>query len=328
MVMRAVRGWVAAGVVFGVASLMPAGRSARAEAPAEAGPETIVVGAYVTLIHGIDLKAGSFGIDFWLWFRWSGRGQSPLDSFEVIGGRVLSKTNVIKKALPGGLEYHSARVSASILQPWDLTTFPFDDHTLRIRIEDSERDALTAVYEPDGVNAGIDPDVRVSGWRVAGHEDAVVEQVYRSNYGDTSLPTGAHSRYSRYVFSAHLERDGVGRFFKFFAGLFIATLASWCAFFVRPRDAGPRVSVSIGALFAAAAVTIAINNQLPDVGYLTFADKMVFLSLGTILLSLFGTVSALALHYREQEKMHRRLDRIGQVVVPMVYAAILWVILP
>lgn len=328
MGLRAVRGWLVGLVACGLAGLLPAGRGARAEEPAAAAPETIFVGAYVTLIHGIDLKAGSFGVDFWVWFRWSGHGPSPLDSFEVIGGRVLSKSNVIRKSLAGGLEYHAARVSASILQPWDLRRFPFDDHTLHIRIEDSERDALTAVYAADSVNAGIDPDVRVSGWRVAGHEDAVIEQVYRSNYGDTSLPTGAHARYSRYVFSARLERDGAGRFFKFFAGLFIATLASWCAFFVRPKDAGPRVSVSIGALFAAAAVTIAINNQMPDAGALTFADKMVFLSLGTILASLIGTVSALALHYREREALHRRLDRVGQFAVPIVYAAILWQILP
>lgn len=313
-------------VLAAIAGLpMSAGAVRAAEPPA---PEPIHVGIYVTLIHGVDLKAGQFGVDFWVWFRWSGREPSPLDSFEVIGGRVSSRSNVIRKTLPDGQMYAAARVSATIQQPWDLARFPFDDHTLKIQIEDSERDALTAIYVPDEANAGIDPEVRVAGWRVGGHAQAVGEQVYRSNYGDTSLPTGAHARYSRYVFSAGLARDGVGRFFKFFTGLFIATLASWCAFFVRPKDSGARVSVSVGALFAAAAVTIAINNQLPDVGYLTFADAMVFLSLGTILLSLIGTVTSLALHYREREAAHRRLDRIGAIAVPILYAAILLAILP
>lgn len=309
-----------------LAGLLAPGRAARAAEPG--APERIAVGAYVTMIHAVDLKAGQFGVDFWLWFRWSGQGTSPLDSFEIVGGRVLARSNVIRKSLPDGGEYASARISATIQQAWDLSAFPFDDHTLRIRIEDSERDALMAVYVADADNAGVDPDVRVTGWRVVGHEDAVTEQVYRSNYGDTSLPTGTHTRYSRYVFSARLARDGAGRFFKFFAGLFIATLAAWCAFFIRPKDSGPRVSVSVGALFAAAAVTIAINNQLPDVGYLTFADEMVFLSLSMILVSLIGTVWALSLHYREREAAHRRLDRIGALAVPILYVAILLAILP
>ncbi len=181
------------------------------------------------------------------------------------------------------------------------------------------------MYVPDGANEGVDPDVSVAGWRVARFGHALENHVYRSNYGDTTLATGSESHYSRYVFKVDLERTGTSRFFKVFFGLFMATLVAWCAFFIRPKDASPRVSVSVGALFAAAAITISLNAQLPDLGYVTLVDRMVFLTLGMILLSMFGTVLALSLHYAGKEPLHRRVDRIGAVVYPIAYVVLLLV---
>jgi len=288
-----------------------------ADTPANA--EKMTVGLFVNQIYAIDIKNNSFGVDFWIWFRWSGQGPSPLDSFELMGGRITSRSNVVKKKLSEGVEYNAVRVNATVHKQWDLKQFPFDDHTLRIQVEDAEREVSRGVYVADAENEGIDPEVTVSGWDVVGHRHEVVDHAYHSNYGDTSAATNAETHYSRYIFDIELKRNGWGRFFKFFFGLFIATFVSWCAFFVRPKDASPRVSVSVGAMFAAAAVTIGINNQMPDTGYVTLADKLVYLSLAMILVSLFGTIIALTLHYGGKEEMHRRVDKTAAAVFPLVY---------
>lgn len=72
----------------------------------------------------------------------------------------------------------------------------------------------------------------------------VVRQVYRTNQGDTSLPKGNESSYSRYAFSIEVRRPGYGRFSKVFFGLFIATMIALAAFWVRPKESSPRVSLS------------------------------------------------------------------------------------
>ena len=82
--------------------------------------------------------------------------------------------------------------------------------------------------------------------------------------------------------------------------------------------------MSVGALFAASAVTVSINSQLPDTGAITLADRMIFISLGMILLSLFGTVSALTLHYMNKEQAHRRLDQTSLTLFPLLYVALLF----
>jgi len=46
---------------------------------------------------------------------------------------------------------------------------------------------------------------------------------------------------------------------------------------------------------------------------------LVYLSLAMILVSLFGTIIALTLHYGGKEEMHRRVDKTAAAVFPLVY---------
>jgi hypothetical protein len=289
---------------------------------AEAAAEPVSVGIYVTQVGSIDLKSNAFTVEFWIWFRGPHRATSPLDSFELIDGRVNSKTNVIKKTLPYGQDYAAVRVNATIHRQWDLHDYPFDDHDLVITVEDSDLDVTRSEFVPDAQSQGVDPDVVVSGWDVAGFDPRVDSHLYHSNYGDTSIAQTAESRYSRYIVTMHAKRKGSARFLKVAFALLIAVLVAWCAFFIRPKDASPRVSVSVGALFAAAAGTLAINSQLPDLNYATLIDKTVFLCLAMILLSLIGTVASLSLHYLGKEAQHRKLDKIGAVVFPLVFVTL------
>ena len=99
-------------------------------------PDKVSVGMYVTEIYGINLKEGVFNIDAWVWFRAAPGVPSPLDGFEIRGGRITSRTNLIKKTMPDRLLYTAARITATIHKRWDLHHFPFDDHQLAVHIED------------------------------------------------------------------------------------------------------------------------------------------------------------------------------------------------
>lgn len=291
---------------------------------AAAAPERTTVGVYIEQVTALDLKGSAFTVDFWVWFRHAPRaGASPVDTFELIGGRVNSKTNLIKKTLPDGNVYASARVNATIQRVWDLRRYPFDRHPLEIVIEDSELDDAKSVFISDATSQGKDAAVQLSGWDIDGFASEVTTHRYPSNYGDISIAAGSEASFSRYVARVYATRKSSSLYIKSVFPLFIAVLVAWCGFFIRPKDASPRVAVSVGALFAAAAGTVAINSQLPDIDYPTVTDKTVFLSLAMILLSLICTVSALAFHYADRERSHRRLDRVGSIVYPVVYVGAL-----
>ena len=171
-------------------------KSACADVTPDAAPRKVVVGTYVNHVSGIDVKNSQFTVDFYIWFRWEGDDLKPIESFEVAGGRIVSKTGIQRKKL-GAQNYISARVIATITKFWDLKRFPLDGHTLTLEIEDAELDTRTMVYEQDRENVGISPDLQVPGWIPKRSSADVERHVYRTNYGDTSLPTNSESTYAR-----------------------------------------------------------------------------------------------------------------------------------
>lgn len=314
-------------VLVALALLSGAGVARAEPAPAPTAPPTkLVVGVYVNHIYGIDIKNSQFSIDFYIWFRWDGNDQlKPIETFELANGRITSKTGISKRTY-GTQSYVSCRVLATITKFWELERFPLDDHTLELEIEDSEQDVRTVIYEGDADNATASPDLHVPGWVVSGSHGRVVTHTYRTNYGDVSLPRGRPASYARYIFGIDVERPGYGRFLKVFFGLFIAVLISWCGFHVRPKESSPRVSLGVGATFAAAAVTVAINNSLPDTNSVTLADKLIMLTLGIIVASVAETITALALVARGKDALQQRLDRVCAIGFPVFYLVMLVII--
>lgn len=313
-----VDGGVAAPDAADAPQLEPTGEEA-----APTRPQHVVIGAYVNQIPLVDLKGNQFTIDFWLWCRWRGGARNPLDNAELVGGRVVSRGNVVRRTLADGTEYAAARITATFNRAWDLSRFPFDDHVLTIVVEDAELPATELVYEVDHANSDVDPELVVSGWLVGDHTARTVEHVYQSNYGDPTLSLGPESRYARFELGVTLRRAGVARFFKVFFGLFVATLVSWAAFLFRPKEASSRVSVSIGALFAAAASSIAINAQLPDVNGITLADEIVFLCMSSILVGLVLSIVSLRVSDHPEAVLARRIDRAATLALPLVVLAAL-----
>jgi hypothetical protein len=132
-------------------------------------PAKVIIGTYVNQLLDLSFRDRRYTIDFWIWFRWTAEGEladyKPLESFEIINGRIDSKTSIVEKKIDG-VNYASARIQANISQPWDLDAFPLDNHRLRIRLEDSKRAANELVYETDVANSGLGDEINLSGWTV------------------------------------------------------------------------------------------------------------------------------------------------------------------
>ena len=198
------------------------------------------VGVYVKQIHGISLKESQVTVDFHIWFRWADDGLKPLESFDLVNGRIESKQSVYEAEVRG-YHYASCRVVASIHKLWDVSRFPLDSHTFTIEIEDNNLEVEKLVYVPDLQNCGMSTNAEVAGWTLSPGKVLVLTNTDLTNYGDISLPSGHESSWSRFVFSIDVARPGTGVFVKLFAGLFIATAIAVQALRVPARhiDAAP-----------------------------------------------------------------------------------------
>jgi hypothetical protein len=296
-----------------------------------AEPAKVVVGTYVNKLNEISFPESKYSIDFYIWFRWKAEGElkdyKPLESMEVLNGRIESKTSVVEKQL-GDMNYASARVTATVFKNWELKAFPFDNHRLFVHVEDSQFVGEQMVFVADEANSRLGDELGVPGWTLAGFKAEVLNKAYRTNYGDVSLPTDALSNYSRFTFGMDMNRASYGAAAKLLSTVLAATLVAFIAFAIRPVDVDPRFGLPVGALFAVAASAFVVASSVPDSGVLTVADQMHMLSM----LFIFGVLvqSAISLKWDEAELEARwkRADRIALTVFPLAFFGLsAWILL-
>lgn len=290
-----------------------------------AEPVKVIIGAYVNQIRDLSFRDQRYTIDFWIWFRWVAEGAlaeyKPLESSEVINGRIDSKTSIVEKKIDG-VNYASARIVANISQPWELNAFPLDYHRLRIALEDSNFAANALVYEMDLANSGLGDEINLSGWTASSFDAGVMTTTYKSNFGDVSLPTKDRSEYSRFTFSMDLRRENHESAIKLLTTMFLAPLVAFAAFLIKPKDVNTRFGVGVGALFAVATSAVIVASAVPDSSALTTADKLHMIAMIFIVASLVQSATGMRWGESGYQVRSKRVDRWCLVIFPLLFVLI------
>lgn len=297
---------------------------------AQAPPSQVVVGAYVNQIQDLDFRGNRFSIDFYLWFRWKPEGRladyKPLNSFEIINGKVQSTSSVVEKTI-GDENYAVVRVDATVAESWRLAKYPFDSQRLHVNIENSDFTAGELVFVADTASSAIGDELSLTGWRARNFRTEIQSKTYRSNYGDLSLPTDAKSVYSRFAFSMDIRRQGYGAAIKLLSTVLLSTAVAFLAFGVKPSDLDARFGMGVGALFAAAASAIIAASAVPESGGSTLADLTHMVAVAVILGTLLVSTICLKLEVSGREQLAFRIDRICLVVLPtLFYGWVAWAV--
>lgn len=303
---------------------------AGSQSAAEASPNEVTVGMYLRDIPEVDLRAGVFSFDAYVWLRWdpagfladgtaagpaSGLPRSPADTHEVMGVHELQSTAITSR--PG---YAVFRVQGKIRQSFDLSRFPLDRHLLAIRIQDSESEVHRVRYVPDveGSKAG---QLSLHGWSTGPLVASSSSEVFPTNFGDASLPTGTSSVYSEVCFGLDLYQSDRAYFFKLNCTAFIAAGLALLALLIRPSDVDPRFGLPVGGLFAAIASEWIVCESLPDRSGLTIADWIHVLTFLWIFLVVLVSVVSLRMYEAGRESDALRTDRVAFSVLLPCYVA-------
>lgn len=300
--------------------------AAAATVPAAAAePAKVVVGTYINKMQEVSFRDSRFSTDFYIWFRWKADGElkdyKPLESMELLNGRIESKTSIVEKKI-GDMSYASARITATMFKTWSLETFPFDSHRVQVHVEDSQFVDSALVYQPDTANSRLGDELGLPGWVLSGFATQATQKEYKSNYGDTSLPTDARSTYSRLTFGMDMNRAGLGSAIKLLSTVVFATLVAFVAFGIRPVDVDPRFGLGVGALFAVAASAFVVASTVPESALLTVADQMHMVAMGFIFASIVQSAISLKWDEAGEEAKWKMSDRLCIVGFPVAF--LLW----
>jgi len=280
---------------------------------AESTPVQVTTGIYVERIIDLSLPDSSWVADFYIWFRWDNKEINPGKGFQIVDGEILKK-ELIKEVLDTSPAYCLYRVKARITKFFDIARYPRDDHLLTINIEDVEHQVYELQYVPDEASTAVSSRVKLQGYEVYNKKIVQKFHSYKTDRGEVHKSNVSQDTYSQLIYGIWIKRPGWGNYIKMFEGLFSAVAVAMLSFFIRTTTTN-RISLGVGAFFAAVAATYVATKNIPNVGILTLTDVITGVSMLMVFLVIWHTIIATRLfEIHQDEQMVHRFDMIGFVI--------------
>jgi len=268
--------------------------------------KTVYVGIalYLMNLHSVDMKAGTFHADFYLYFKVP-PGQTLYTKQkcknENLNGACFDLLNAAGSAEVSLHEGKYFRVKGKFNFAADLSNFPFDNQTLKIEIQDMEMTAKELRWKllqepsndsrPFKFRSGISPTLNYTGWIFDSYSWS---QIVYERY-NPFLDEGV----SRYAFYFHMARPKRAAFFKIFLPPLFIVIVICFAFAIPPSDATMRVWIDGNLLVSCVMFHSTMSEQAPDTQDATLADTFLLGVYGFIFVSFMVSIVLLKLQRKK-----------------------------
>jgi hypothetical protein len=283
-------------------------------------PDTVKIGAFVISMHDINFHDKEYTIRFWLWFV---HGNADFDfskQLDIPNAKSIEFEEPIVDSLEGKA-WVIMKMKCVMKENWNVADFPFDEQTLRVRIENSLFDNRSLVFLPDSIGSKVDDEEAIDGWIISDFRVFSSENAYHTGFGDTR-PGKQSSVFSQFNMVMNIERDAWGLFTKIFIGMYIAFLIAAISFTPNPSELEPRFGLPVGGLFAAVGNKYIIDSLLPESSSFSLVDTLHTITF----MGIFATLvtSAIALHYHDRGKTQQslKINKIGAWLVVSLYVVL------
>lgn len=286
--------------------------------PASAAPVPVHVDLHVISFGNYDVNKGTYTLDLYLhlWYD-TAAAPSGFDAtkFEFMNGRAGSK-ELLSDTTGNGTRDLWWRIQANLYSEPRFDRYPFDRQDLRLVLEDAVHPDSELVYVPSLSGDGLDPDVRVAGWRIHGTDSGVETKEYPFE-----------ESYSRFTYTLQIERAPLSAALRSFLPPLAFMIVSGLSFFLHPSKVGQRITFGTSMLISAVGFHVSQTVSLPTLGRLTLFDNVMLASYAFLAASL--VVTALIAHNEDiskREGMTAKYNRYGfwlSLALPFVVFALL-----
>jgi branched-chain amino acid transport system substrate-binding protein len=302
-----------------------------------------VVYAGIDIAHlgGVDLKGGTFNVDFYLWLRYGGHDDLP-SHIELPGLQKGSfdPAHPAETGTQDDLNYRVWRVSGDIKAEFDLHDFPFDSQSLLVRFQNHEapREQIAYVIDTAGLHMHR-PDPSPVGarsafrdlqlWHVAGIRYFVDAFSISSTQGKTAFfDTDDRNEYGGFDTAIVVQRDVVAFMIKTLVPLFLLVLVVFATLFFPVSLTKERTTIPVTGILTSAVLLISISNQLPSLGYTMALEYMFYVFFVLCLMAMCAGFMGEILRNRAYHGHAIAVDQIARIsyaaVVLLTIAIFVW----
>jgi hypothetical protein len=127
--------------------------------------------------------------------------------------------------------------------------------------------------------------------------------------------------YDYATFSVPVTRRTIFHVTKYFLPLLLIVVVGFSVFWIEPDDLNTQVSIGVTCLLAAIAFQYAESSTLPEVAYLTLADRVYVACYLAIVLTLLESVYAHSVVKKGHHPKAMRIERRSRIVFPLALIA-------
>ena len=272
-------------------------------------PEEYLIEILLLDVGDFDLKSGTYEMDFRVTMLAHSIGMNftehPPAKIDFINGKI----NSIDSEFCNDFIYRY-KVNGNFINDFDLRDFPFANADLNIVLEPEP------TADSESVKFTFDPEktesiklVNVTGWKPekASYESSVYE------YPEGS---GSYFRFiATYPFTSFPEQSFLKVIFPIMLLPGLAILSFW----MDPKNISDRIALSVGTLITAVFFNATyITGELPQLSYLTFADKMIIVAYVLFLYCILTSVVLKRLLDDKEEQRVCKLNSKLRMALPII----------
>lgn len=251
------------------AGIKPAGTGAAPPAPG-----VLQLGAYLTVIDDINLLTNQFGTEFFLWTRWSGTADAnPSERLAVLNApsnNDIDRFELLERRQLGDVNWSLYKVRCRVAMPWRLQNYPFDRHTLPIRIGLANPFKQDVSFAVDKLGSSIDPEFLLYDWKISALQIDASAWSLRSQFGLPLQDSDGIAIQPVVDLSVTIRRRSELALVSSFLGDFLAVVLCILALIIRHS----RDDLILGAIFSAAGNSVFLAQLLPVSALSGFAGQI------------------------------------------------------
>jgi hypothetical protein len=291
-----------------------------------------------------DFKEGTFYAEFYWWIKfkndsttskWTNSDITNIEYTNAKEADIGSFQNEIQETKKIGANefYYTGFHQGNFYFNPDYRTYPFDEQILSITIENSLIPSSNLVFVVDTssfLKSGVSPDFfgisndllqnKSVNFNIAKSVISVMEGVYNSNFGDPGFPP--QSVYSRINVSVIINRSFVPFISKLLIPLIIILFLVYYVFFIPADKIDIAAGLTVTSLLSAIAFQLSVNQDLPDIGYLIYIDKVFYSCYFLIAISMAESLYTFYLDKSEEPakvKLAQKIDIVSRYLFPIIF---------
>jgi hypothetical protein len=287
----------------------------------------VYTGIDIVRLNRIDVKQGTFNVDFYLWMRFEGDddGQTQVQFPALLDRDAFDSAHPLQIGQEDGLNYRLYRINGDFKARYELHNYPFDTQQLLLHFRNTQQrqELVTYVIDRFGLRladeqSSLVEDDAYSGlelWRFLRLHYFVDSLSSGSTLGKAALfDSGLKTEFAGFDTVIVLNRNSAIYILKNLLPLFLLALVVFATLFFPETLYRERVTIPVTAILTSAVLLLAIDNQLGDVGYTVAVEKIFYVFFALCLMTMLAGFGHERLRHAGRKDLCAVVDRIAKIL--------------